>query len=106
MNNMEIRLDFILELMSDEEWSELKFKMESKRAFRTKELISAKMKSAISFADWILEKNVTPGYDEKGNSCWVSRFADDYTYISSNDLYQIYITGEWDDDFETEVGEE
>jgi hypothetical protein len=96
MNNMEIRLDTLLDLMSDEEWAVIKLKMESKKAFRKVELVREKRQSATQFGDWLLLHSITPDVNENITICWSKRIDGVLTYHTTLELYAIYISGEWD----------
>jgi hypothetical protein len=100
---MKNTLDIIIDSLSDEEWNELRLKVDTKKTFERAKVYKAKRESAIGFADWILEQNVAVGYDQNGSSCWVVADGEGNTY-NSLELFNIYIRGDWDEyeDEETE----
>ena len=106
MNNMEIRLDTLLDLMSDEEWAVIKLKMESKKAFRKVELVREKRQSATQFGDWLLLHSITPDVNENITICWSKRIDGELTYYTTLELYGIYISGEWDKNEEEDEDED
>ena len=89
-------LDILIDSLSDQEWTELKFRAETKKVWQKTDLFRAKRESAIQFGDWILKHNVVNGYDIDGSSCWVVPDGKGNTYTSL-ELYNIYVTGEWDE---------
>jgi len=91
-------LDILIDALSEQEWEELKHRAETKQAFKAADTLRAKRESAIYFGDWILKHEVTPGYDENMSECWITRFGDEITYYTTLELYNIYMSGEWDDD--------
>lgn len=94
MNNT--TLDILINALSEQEWVELKFRAESNKAWQKTDLIRNRRESAIKFGDWILKHNVVNGYDMDGSSCWVVPDGKGNTY-NSIELYNIYITREWDE---------
>ena len=90
-------LDILIDALSEQEWQELKRRVESKHAFRSADILRAKRESAIQFGDWILKHNVVSGYDDDGSACWVVPDGTGTCYTTL-ELYNIYITGRWDDE--------
>jgi hypothetical protein len=93
---MKNTLDIIIDSLSDEEWNELRLKVDAKKAFEKAKGYKAKRESAIGFADWILEQNVAAGYDQNGLPRWVVADGEGNTYTSL-ELFNIYIRGDWDE---------
>ena len=89
-------LDILIDALSEQEWIELKFRAETKKVWQKTDLFRARRESAIQFGDWILKHNVVNGYDMDGSSCWVVPDGKGNTYTSI-ELYNIYITGQWDE---------
>lgn len=89
-------LNILIDALSDSDWEQLRLKADVRRAFQKAEVLRAKQQSAESFAEWILEHGVRPGFDDNMNPRWYTQFGDDYTYYTSAELYRIYITGEWE----------
>lgn len=89
-------LDLLLESISDDEWRSIQLKVESKRAHQSASIFKAKKESAIGFGDWILRKNLVNGYDEDGSACWIVPDGKGKTYTTL-EIYNIYITGEWEE---------
>lgn len=89
-------LNILIDALSDSDWEQLRLKADVRRAFQKAEVLRAKQQSAESFAEWILEHEVRPGFDDNMNPRWYIKFGDDYTYYTSVELYRIYITGEWE----------
>jgi predicted choloylglycine hydrolase len=90
-------LDVLLESISDDDWRDIKLKVESKRAHQSASIFKAKRESAINFGDWLLKKNLVNGYDDEGSSCWVVPDGKGNTYTTL-EIYNIYITGQWEED--------
>ena len=89
-------LNILIDALSDSDWEQLRLKADVRRACQKAEVLRAKQQSAESFAEWILEHEVRPGFDDNMNPRWYTQFGDDYTYYTSTELYRIYITGEWE----------
>ena len=89
-------LDILIDALSEQEWNELKRRAEAKQAFKTVDTFRARQESAIQFGDWILKKNVIPGYDEERSACWVVPDGTGTCYTTL-ELYRIYVNGEWED---------
>ena len=89
-------LEILIDALSDHDWAQLQLKASVRRAFQKAEVYKARKESAIEFGDWILKQNVTIGYDMDGISCWVVPDGKGNTYTSI-ELYNIYVTGEWDE---------
>lgn len=89
-------LNILIDALTDSDWEQLRLKAEVRRAFQKAEVIRAKRQSAESFAEWILEHGAKPGFDDNMNPRWYTQFDDDYTYYTSEELYRIYTTGEWE----------
>lgn len=89
-------LDILIDALSEKDWQDLKFRAETKRAWQKTDLLRAKRESAIQFGDWILKHNVVSGYDD-GSACWVVPDGTGTCYTTL-ELYNIYITGQWDDE--------
>lgn len=97
---MEKTLDIIFESLTDEGWEKLKLKVESLKAFQAVKLAKAKRETAINFGDWIIKHDLKIRYDDKKPFCWAilddeGRIAEAY---NSNALYNIYLSGEWDEE--------
>jgi hypothetical protein len=98
MNNDKTTLDILIDALSEQEWTELKFRAETKKVWQKTDLSRARRESAIQFGDWILKHNVVNGYDMDGSSCWVVHDGKGNTYTyTSIELYNFYITGQWDE---------
>jgi len=89
-------LNILIDALSDSDWEQLRLKADVRRAFQKAEVLRAKQQSAESFAEWILEHGVSPGFDDNMNPRWHVQSGDRYTYYTSAELYNIYITGEWE----------
>jgi len=89
-------LNILIDALTDSDWEQLRLKAEVRRAFQKAEVIRAKQQSAESFAEWILENGAKPGFDNNMNPRWYTQFGDDYTYYTSEELYRIYTTREWE----------
>ncbi len=89
-------LNILIDALTDSDWEQLRLKAEVRRAFQKAEVIRAKRQSAESFAEWILEHGAKPGFDDNMNPRWYTQFDDDCTYYTSEELYRIYTTGEWE----------
>lgn len=91
-------LDILIDALSDQEWQELKNRADAKKAFTKADVFRAKRESAIQFGDWILKYTVPPGQDDSMYQFWLTRFGDEITHYTTLELYNIYITGQWDDE--------
>ena len=89
-------IEILIDSLSDHDWAQIHLKADARRAFQKSEVIAAKKRSAIEFGDWILKHTVVNGYDMDGSSCWVVPDGKGNTYTSI-ELYNIYVTGEWDE---------
>ena len=89
-------LNILIDALSDSDWEQLRLKADVRRAFQKVEVIRAKQQSAESFAEWILEHGMSPGFDNNMNPRWYIQFGEDYIYYTSEELYRIFTSGEWD----------
>ena len=87
---MEKSIIELLQYIPDEEWSRIKMKLDSKKALQKSEVLSAKRKSAVDMADWILSKGLLISTDDEGNSFWIIPDGKGKC-LSSSDLYGEYI---------------
>jgi hypothetical protein len=93
---MERTIDIIIESMSDEEWEKISLKASANRAHRAAERYRDRRDSVIKFGDWILDHSVYPDYNNKNEPRWSTRFGNEYTYYTTEELFNIYIRGDWD----------
>jgi hypothetical protein len=93
---MENTFDIIIQSMTDEEWQKLKLKVESMKAFQKVEAFKNKRDFAIGFGEWLLKHSLVASYDDEGSSCWVVPDGKGDMY-NTQELYNIYILGTWDD---------
>lgn len=94
---MEKTFDALIESLTDSEWEKIKLKVETRRAHIAADRLRVKRESAIRFGDWILKHTVYPGQDENMSECWFTRFGEEITYYTSEELFNIYVRGDWDD---------
>jgi hypothetical protein len=95
-------LNKMLESLSDEEWSTITLRIDSKRAHNKAETFRKMKHEAIQFGNWILKHNVEPGFDENLSACWIRKnptSEDDIIdkHLTSQELYLIYFLGTWDE---------
>ena len=94
-------IDILLESLTDEQWRDIKLRADSNRAHQAAKRYSDKRESAIKFSEWILTHNIANGQNEDGSPCWLDPHGQEKTY-TSQDLYNIYINGAWDEEDEDE----
>lgn len=94
---MERTINYILESLSDEEWTRIKMKIEAKKAHDSARVIRIKNDSEIKFANWILENNVCTCVDSNNSPHWYRKFDDEIEYYSTSELHSIYLRCEWDE---------
>jgi hypothetical protein len=90
-------LDILIDALSEKDWQELKFRAETKQAFKAANVFRARRESAVQFGDWILKHNILPSYDEDGFACWVVADGAGKIYTSL-ELYNAYLNGDFEDD--------
>jgi len=87
---MEKSIIELLQYIPDEEWTRIKMKLDSKKALQKAEILSAKRKSAVDIADWILSKGLLISTNDEGNACWIIPDGNGKC-LSSSDLYGEYL---------------
>ena len=90
---MENTLDIILESLIDQDWSKIKFNLESKRAFQKIEFVKEKRASIINFGDWILKHKLKIITNNEDVSFWLDFEGNKYT---TTEIYNIYLSGDLD----------
>jgi hypothetical protein len=90
-------LNILIDALTEEEWSQIKLKVEARMAFQRAASIRERQESAIQFGDWILKHNVTQTYVE-GALCWTIEHLPVPENFTTLELYKIYVTGEWEED--------
>ena len=93
-------IDIIIDSLSDDEWSQLKLKVESRRAMQKSETFLRMKNEAIAFGDWILKYKLTPNQIAETESTWVRVNPETSMseYYTNQELYRIYFLGEWDEE--------
>jgi hypothetical protein len=89
-------LNILIDAMTEEEWSQIKLKVETRIAFQRATSIRERQESAIKFGDWILKHSVTQTYVEDA-LCWTADHLPNENFTTL-ELYKIYVTGEWEED--------
>lgn len=93
-------LNKMLESLSDDEWSAVTLRINSKRALLKAETFKKMKLEAICFANWIIKHSIEPNIDADSDKCWIKRNEnneDEIETFTSQELYTIYFLGEWDE---------
>ena len=88
----------MLESLSDDEWSKIVLRIDTKRAHDKAKTFKKMKDEAIQFGDWILKHNVEQTVDENQSKCWVRKdHLSENEYLTSQELYLKYFLGTWDE---------
>ena len=91
-------LETLLDSIPAEEWQAVKLKMDSKKAHEASKRFQEKRDSALKFGDWILTKDLLASFNDIMEPRWIERFGNEITYYTTEEIYNIYLSGEWDED--------
>ena len=97
-------IDILLESLSDEQWSKIKLRADSNRAHQAVERYNLKRDSAINFSEWILTSPVIRMHNNEVSPCWFN--PNNQERYTSQELYNIYINGVWDEEDDEDDEEE
>jgi hypothetical protein len=97
-------IDILLESLTDEQWRDINLRADSNRAHQAAERFKTKRESAIKFSEWILTSPVIRMHNNEGSPCWFN--PNNQERYTSQELYNIYINGVWDEEGEDEDDEE